>query len=55
MNINFHDSLHSFIKKEKEDQRFAQSILRVIPKRYMQRYFQERSEDPDFKIYALDE
>ena len=49
LGISFHDSLHSFINQEKEeDQKFAQSILRVIPKRYMQRYFQERSEDPDF-------
>ena len=51
--MHFHDNLHSFINKEKEEEQyFAQSILRVMPKRYMQRYFQERSEDPDYKVYA---
>ena len=36
-----------------EDQKFLQNVMRYLPKPCMQRYFQERDADPDFKIQDL--
>lgn len=45
----FFNDLHTFIKAEKgDDPKFVQNILRFLPRSFMQRYFQERSADPDF-------
>ena len=50
----FYPNLHSYIKAEKSDDlKFVQNILRCLPKSFMQRYFQERNDDPDFRLTNL--
>ena len=46
--VHFYKNLHIYLKTEKaDDSKFRQSILQNLPKSYLQRYYQERSEDPD--------